>query len=115
MAVECHARMCSPCWAVSPMTDHDPLCSPDSLYGDDPEDEFCHCELVALVRADEVTQRYGWVSREDAVTQIEAEVRERIAQDIEADRAHMADAMSLCVGTQDAYNRAARIARGGAQ
>jgi hypothetical protein len=40
---------------------HDPLCSPDSLYGNDPEDEFCHCELVALVRADERARaEAGW-------------------------------------------------------
>lgn len=33
---------------------HDPLCSPNDLYPDDAEDEFCHCALVARVRADEV-------------------------------------------------------------
>lgn len=42
------------------MSSHSPLCSPASLYGDGAEDEFCHCELVALVRkeiADDLRQQ----------------------------------------------------------
>jgi hypothetical protein len=47
------------------MSDHDPLCSPDSLYPGDAEDEFCHCELVALVRADEREKGYEGTSAKD--------------------------------------------------
>ena len=77
------------------MGDHDPLCPWRAIPGrTDTWIQGCRCDLIARVRADE---------------------RERIAQEIEADRADRADLIPLCVGTQDAYYRAARIARGGAK
>jgi hypothetical protein len=94
-------------WPPRPSPNHDPLC-PQVAHT--PPLSWCLCEHNARVRADEVERRFGWVSREDAVAHIEAEVRERIASEYER-------LAGIAVNPREslAYFAAARIARGGTQ
>jgi hypothetical protein len=89
------------------MADHDPLCPGPSLYM-----TLCQCALIARVRAEErerVASRYPFFR-----DFLEAEVRERIAQEIEAEWGHFMRVTSTdehhWLGR--VYADAARIARG---
>ena len=88
--------------------DHDPLCdlSRDGMN----RATYCHCQLIARVRADERERKMAAadIAFLDAVTAREelAEVRERIAQEIEAAWLDSREGRGVA-------QSCARIARGG--
>jgi hypothetical protein len=110
------------------MADHDPLCPTVGIDKHTQRDMliYCQCDLIGRVRADEQLQMAMAESRA-----MEAGIRERIAQEIEAERIKFGDQWingDLVIGgrtyrlTRDiaqALNAIreidARIARGGAQ
>jgi hypothetical protein len=97
---------------------HDPLCDEGRRHRritfDGTVTEWCDCDLIARVRADERMTLTSARYLEAAKVVIEAEVRERIAQEIEAEWAHFMRVTSTdqhhWLGR--VYADAARIARG---
>jgi hypothetical protein len=100
------------------MAEHDPLCPWPALSQ---HPNHCQCDLIARVRADErdaigvehyVYEDTNFSTVAAFCESIEAEVRERIAQEIESVGTEWGCTGPYCDGVRDGFARAARIARG---